>query len=229
MLQKGQLTPLQHQQAMAGVLSGAKGLIDSALTGHDKTDPMQKTVFETRARMLRDDTTSAREELREVQKARMDATMTVPASTEPDPATGKVFPTKEAELLARIKKNSADELDLLSKAGGSAGAPQTQTVPPLVQVSLQSANPADQAPSTPQGHGYIAAPIPGANSTENHIMGLINQQVGPGVVGLRGQYQNITRMGGSKVTPDIAQQLLQEAGGDKDRARQLAQQRGYSF
>lgn len=31
------------------------------------------------------------------------------------------------------------------------------------------------------------------------------------------------------ITPNIAQQILQEAGGDKERARQIARQRGYRF
>ena len=35
--------------------------------------------------------------------------------------------------------------------------------------------------------------------------------------------------GGSELTEEIARQILAEAGGDKERARQIAKQRGYSF
>lgn len=235
MLNKGSITPEQYGRAVMGLLSGSKGLMDKAIMPPDTTDPMQKPIFAAKLQMIRDQRAQMYDNLKDIRKAQMDVTMKVPDSTEIDPVTGKVYSTKEAELMAKINKTYTDEQSILSSAApsppkasdtGTTGSDGIPRVPGTNIPILKSANPADQGPV---GSGYIATPIPGASPTEQNIMSLINKQVGPGIVGLRGQYPSITRMGGPKITPDIAQQLLQETGGDKDRARQLAQQRGYDF
>lgn len=112
LLSKGQISETQYGQAMAGVLSGSKGLIDRAIIPAATTDPMQKPLFAARLQMIRDQRAAHYNELKETQAASL------------DPLKSRSIPKgKLDQIKTNIDQTYKDEATLLAEASKSAVAP----------------------------------------------------------------------------------------------------------
>jgi hypothetical protein len=158
MLEKGLITPKQYQNAITGVLSGSRGLIDRALIPTGQTDPLQKPILQARIQMLRDRRASLYNERKEIHAAQMDP--------------GKrsfITPGRNDAITRELDASYKAEHDLLSEGLTKQTPPSegTMTVNNQAGISAQvspgsmavngqtTASPQQGLPEAPLGFRYI--------------------------------------------------------------------------
>lgn len=146
MLEKGQITSTQYQQARAGVMTGSKGLIDKAIMPPDQTDPMQKPLFQAKLRSIREQREAAYEELKQLNAAKLD-----PVKSD------QVNPERIKTLQAQIDKTYADEQGILTEAAPKATAPESpgsSSMTPFKGWPSSGTTPAAAPAPTPSWSGH---------------------------------------------------------------------------
>ena len=148
MLEKGQITPSQYQNARAGVMTGSKGLIDKAIMPPNEGDPMQKPIFQAQLRSIREQREAAYEELKQINEAKLD-----PFKSSQVPAG------RDKVLQAQIDQTYADEQKILAQASPKPAAPETpgsaSMTPFTGWPSDATAQPAAIAPTQSHPEGTV--------------------------------------------------------------------------
>jgi hypothetical protein len=126
---------------------------------------------------------------------------------------------------------------------GDKEAAQKQQSDLMAQIDAQFAQETAALEQFRQhGQGGVAAPAeddagigsisytPALSTSEHNILSMARWMGGPEVAAKIGGDRPVTQTLGTKpLDQATAQQILQEAGGDKERARQIARDRGYTF
>ena len=141
MLNKGQITQTQYQQAMTGVLSGSKGLVDRAIIPTTQTDPLQRPQFQAQVQMLRDKRASLYSEKKEIDAALLDPFK-----------AGNVQAGRGAAIDAELKQNYADEAALMSNAAKSAPPSAIPQGTPSITSGGQTTTMTAPTPTFQEGH-----------------------------------------------------------------------------
>jgi hypothetical protein len=149
MLEKGQITPTQYQNARAGVMTGSKALVDKAIMPPDQTDPMQKPVFQAQRQMIHDKRTQLYNQMNEIRKATSDDFSAKP------PLTG---PGSAVEVQKQIDTTYEEEKNLWGDFAPKPAAPETP--------GSSSMTPFKGWPSS--GTTPAAAPAPAAPAWQGH-------------------------------------------------------------
>jgi hypothetical protein len=142
MLSKGQITQTQYQQAMTGVLSGSKGLVDRAIVPTTQTDPLQRPQFQAQVQMLRDKRASLYSEKKEINAALLDPFK-----------AGNVQAGRGAAIDAELKQNYADEAALITSA--TKGVPSAEMPQGTGSITSGGQTTAVAAPTPTFQEGHI--------------------------------------------------------------------------
>jgi hypothetical protein len=224
MLSSGQIDTSQYGKGLLAYMTGNHAMMAQIMAEPkvkaDKPNISNAEEVEIIRQPFRERRRGLEEQMQQVTKGLAD-----PIATTAGVANLKTQQTDLQQKIDALYDQEAIAIDQWRKGGRKGAAtPSPEGSGSITLPTGQTVTAASMA-AAPGGVGSMTTQRQ-PNASEQNIINILG---GQGITLPSFQPKTTTTGQGVPLTPEVAQQLLQEAGGDKDKARQLARARGYVF